>query len=123
MPQVTPLVLNDGLVDVTFRPDSLSKTNALFIEESATLPANQLAKVNVDRPETNTAIRRALRINVPTNIGTTEEPKVIWNSAKTEFVFDKNSTEEMRERVKVLHAAQLAQTMSNDVVVKVEWLY
>lgn len=123
MPSTAAFQLTDGVTPIDFRPDSVSATNVLFYED-ADKPMADLQKVNYDRPQNGTAIRRSMRINVPhkVNEGTAEE-STIWLTAKVEFVMDKKSTAAMRKALVDYTSSLVSQTASRAVVESPEWFW
>lgn len=98
MPNLAPFNVNNGTVDVSYRPDSVTGTNVLFYEDDETKQLAELGKVNYDRPAKGDTLRRTCRINVPHKIneGTSEE-QTIWLTGRIEYVIDKRATKAMRD--------------------------
>lgn len=97
MPNMATVTLTDGTTPIAFRPDSVSATNALLMENNPQKPLNELAKVNYDRPKNGNTTRRTMRINLPFKVtGPDGAEEVIWLTFRGEAIADTRATAAMR---------------------------
>lgn len=125
MPNVAPIVVNDGTaVDTTFSPDSVSPTHVVF--QNLTEPSVQLRSLlHYDRPSNGQKQnRRTIRINMPMertdgNGGTYVEQE----TGRAEFIFPSSATVAERKALRVSLANAILAAASQDVVDNPEWFW
>lgn len=123
MPNTAPIVINDGTSDVTFSPDSVSSTHAVFQDLDATVLA-QRELLHYDRPASEKGqVRRSIRLNVPYVEVVNGVNVIKMVSFKGEMVAPSTSPSGTRTRVRKLASAALNNAISQSVFDNPEWFW
>lgn len=122
MPNTSPIIVNDGSVDVTFSPDSVTGTHVLLANQAA-LALNKRELLHYDRPANGNTLRRSIRLNVPLTRVVASGDVIEMGSFKGEFVFPPGSTVAERQRILALAISSLSAAATTATVVNPEWFW
>lgn len=124
MPANAPIVLNDGLSDITFSPDSSSSTH-VQLQNLAVPELNLRELAHFDRPSSvNGTLRRSARLNVPYVMTLPNGDSVLkTGTVKIEMTTPPEADSAFRKRLRLLAVSILNSTATEACFDRPEWFW
>lgn len=122
MPSAAAIILNNGTVDVTFSPDSVTATHV--VQQNLAEPVLAMRQLfHLDRPISKD-VRRAFRINLPVEVTLASGEKVIKTvTFKGEMVSPTDVPALSRTQVRVMASNALKHAAVVAVFDNPEWVW
>lgn len=129
MPQMTPIVLNDGIADTTFSPRGQDAQGVTTFVSSTGVPIAD-KRITVQRSRTaNTGREKvSFKMTIPVvqdaTVGGITSPSVVRTAfCDVTFTFDKASTEAERARVRVWLGDMMSEALTSALIDDLEYLF